>query len=409
MESQAGLIVLSRTGLPEKIEIKPVLNAVTNISVCSGSAIGTINFSANTGGGEVFTWTNTNSAINLGAEGTGNILAFTATLNTSGVPIMGTISVQGKKNNLTSQSISFTITVEPEPVVAALDNRSFSSGATVNVPLTSNMPGSVQNWTNSNTKIGLPASGTGDIIYTAPVNNTNSDVTGIIIVTGTSNGCSSTGKNQKAFAITIKSLAHCLLAWYPFTGNASDSSGNNYNGAVYGATLTTDRFGNANSAYSFDGASNCISSANINLSGSSTISVWVYPIGSIGALVDKNKDAIDHAGYALIYNNPLHGIYAHVGWSGDSSNNVLPNPIDSLAVGNWHHCLLTYSNGTASLFLDGSLIYTRTGLNPITQNNDLLLFGKSVWGGNVFQGKLDEIRLWNRVITNDEIQYLYAH
>jgi hypothetical protein len=49
-----------------------------------------------------------------------------------------------------------------------------------------------------------------------------------------------------------------LVAWWPFTGNAIDSSGNGINGIVNGATLTTDRFGNANKAYSFNGSSNSI-------------------------------------------------------------------------------------------------------------------------------------------------------
>jgi len=44
-----------------------------------------------------------------------------------------------------------------------------------------------------------------------------------------------------------------LVAYYPFNGNANDESGNGNNGTVYGATLTTDRFGNTNKAYSFDG------------------------------------------------------------------------------------------------------------------------------------------------------------
>jgi hypothetical protein len=49
-----------------------------------------------------------------------------------------------------------------------------------------------------------------------------------------------------------------LLAYYPFTGNANDVSGNGYNGSVIAAILTTDKAGNPNSAYSFDGASSCI-------------------------------------------------------------------------------------------------------------------------------------------------------
>lgn len=46
-----------------------------------------------------------------------------------------------------------------------------------------------------------------------------------------------------------------LVAYYPFNGNANDLSGNSYNGTVDGATLTLDRFGNANNAYYFDGNS----------------------------------------------------------------------------------------------------------------------------------------------------------
>ena len=49
-----------------------------------------------------------------------------------------------------------------------------------------------------------------------------------------------------------------LVGWWPFNGNANDESGNGNNGTVNGATLTTDRFGNANKAYSFDGNLNKI-------------------------------------------------------------------------------------------------------------------------------------------------------
>ena len=48
-------------------------------------------------------------------------------------------------------------------------------------------------------------------------------------------------------------LTNDLVAYYPFNGNAADESGFDNNGKVYGATLTMDRFGNQNSAFSFDG------------------------------------------------------------------------------------------------------------------------------------------------------------
>ena len=50
-----------------------------------------------------------------------------------------------------------------------------------------------------------------------------------------------------------------LISYWPFTGNANDASGNSHDGTVSGATLTTDRFGNANAAYSFNGTSDFIS------------------------------------------------------------------------------------------------------------------------------------------------------
>ena len=67
------------------------------------------------------------------------------------------------------------------------------------------------------------------------------------------------------------------MAWYPFNGNANDESGNGNNGTVNGATLTSDRFGNANSAFSFSKLlNNSISfSTNFVGNGNSTISGWV--------------------------------------------------------------------------------------------------------------------------------------
>ena len=52
--------------------------------------------------------------------------------------------------------------------------------------------------------------------------------------------------------------ANGLVGWWPFNGNANDESGNGNNGTVNGSTLTTDRFGNSNSSYNFNGTSNYI-------------------------------------------------------------------------------------------------------------------------------------------------------
>ena len=69
-----------------------------------------------------------------------------------------------------------------------------------------------------------------------------------------------------------------LVAYYPFNGNANDESGNGNDGVVNGATLTTDRFGNVNSAYSFDGVDDWINAPNSGLPDadeSRTLTAWV--------------------------------------------------------------------------------------------------------------------------------------
>ena len=68
------------------------------------------------------------------------------------------------------------------------------------------------------------------------------------------------------------------MAYYPFNGNSIDESGNGNDGTVNGATLTIDRFGNANGAYSFDGVNDyieVINSVSLNPDTQITMSAWV--------------------------------------------------------------------------------------------------------------------------------------
>jgi hypothetical protein len=87
-----------------------------------------------------------------------------------------------------------------------------------------------------------------------------------------------------------------LVGWWGFNGNANDESGNGNNGTVNSATLTTDRFGNANKAYSFDGVNDQInipsSNSIANFPNGQSISFWMkisaYPIdGKEHYIIDK--------------------------------------------------------------------------------------------------------------------------
>ena len=72
-----------------------------------------------------------------------------------------------------------------------------------------------------------------------------------------------------------------LVGYWPFNGNANDDSLNGNNGTVNGASLTTDRFGNTNSAYNFDGLNSyidCGNSSSISTPTNFTFSVWINPL-----------------------------------------------------------------------------------------------------------------------------------
>ena len=97
-------------------------------------------------------------------------------------------------------------------------------------------------------------------------------------------------------------LNNGLVAYYPFTGNANDVSGNNNNPSSNNATLTADRFGVANNAYHFNGTNNAIripNSSSLQLSNKISMCAWVRvtgfytgPCGGNSILMKGNDDFV---------------------------------------------------------------------------------------------------------------------
>ncbi|HOY31141.1 MAG TPA: gliding motility-associated C-terminal domain-containing protein [Bacteroidales bacterium] len=177
----------------------PSVNVPANITVCTNGTVPTVNFTSMPAGG-TFSWTNSNTAIGLGANGTGNIPSFTAT-NTGNNPITATITVVPVANNCTGISSSFTITVSPVPTVSVPANITVCKNSPVAATnFISSPAGGSFAWTNSNTAIGLVASGTGNIPGFTAANQSNSPVTATISVIPTVNGCTGT---PSTYTITV--------------------------------------------------------------------------------------------------------------------------------------------------------------------------------------------------------------
>jgi gliding motility-associated-like protein len=184
----------SCTGTPVSFTITinpaPVVNPVSNITVCPGVPV-SVPF---TGTGAAYTWTNSNTAIGLPPAGIGNISFVSANV---GATTVGTIVVTPASGACPGIAQTFTITIQSPPTVNQTPNQVTCSNSPLAVNFTGN-GGAVFNWTNNNTAIGLPASGTGNISFTAA--NAASPVTGTITVTPVSGTCNGT---PETFTITV--------------------------------------------------------------------------------------------------------------------------------------------------------------------------------------------------------------
>ena len=214
-----------------------------------------------------------------------------------------------------------------------------------------------------------------------------------------------------------------LVGYWPFNGNANDISGNGNNGNVSGTTqLSSDRFLNLNSAYNWDGSNSPITVLNNttqNFSNGVTFSVWINQTGiycnSCVATnyVSKGRD-INSGGIAIGLNHANQKYYFQV-----TGSPLSVNPPYSIFFSNtvisyntWTNIVGTYNGSIIKIYINGVLDVTYNYSSIISINNDNILFGKqkgtSVFADNYnMLGKLDDIGIWNRALTPQEITDLY--
>jgi len=125
-------------------------------------------------------------------------------------------------------------------------------------------------------------------------------------------------------------------------------------------------------------------------------------------LIDQNIDAQNNSGIGLYYHNTIHGLYAEIGWSGNSNNFINANPIQPLALADWQQVVFTFSQGSCSLYLNGELIATKNNMNAAGLGTAHLFLGRAPWGGNQFNGILDDIAIYNRALTPTEVTALFT-
>jgi hypothetical protein len=205
-----------------------------------------------------------------------------------------------------------------------------------------------------------------------------------------------------------------LVGYWPFSGNANDGSGNGNNGAVNGASLTSDRFGNTNSAYSFNGTSNKIvcGTGNMSVTNKVTVSFWIKTSagGDLPCMVTKYSSSQD-GGYVVRMR-----AQGSASMEGRDGNNVFiqsGNNTTSLYDGLWHHIAGIVNIGDWQIWVDGVFISSyQTGHTYVDLTTSVsLVFGalSEPASGNwrYFAGIIDDIRIYNVALNSTQIQALF--
>ena len=214
-----------------------------------------------------------------------------------------------------------------------------------------------------------------------------------------------------------------LMAHYPLDGNAHDESGHGNHGNVHGAIPTTDRFGNPQGAYQFDGRSwiEVPSAPQLNRLNALTISAWINPDGlaDAGYLVSKGMD--NQAGwYGLVYTS-TYGIFGPFSRPNRPvamfSSRVVqrkalarPSVYSATAVnpGQWSLIAAVFDGTRMKLYVDG-VLGLQLDLHGFQEANpDPLTIGRHMMEADphFFQGKIDDVRIYNRALSDAEIQWL---
>ncbi|SHG12443.1 leucine-rich repeat domain-containing protein [Flavobacterium johnsoniae] len=198
-----------------------------------------------------------------------------------------------------------------------------------------------------------------------------------------------------------------LIFYYPFNGSVSDVSGNNINGNPNNLTLVSDRFGNGNAAYSFNGINSTMQPYLANspqVNNTRTITGW-FKI---------NKPVSESFDFALINygNNPDTAFrisFYSKGYLDVTFNNQTISSQKDYFNNQWIFFAFTFNDDTNffSLYINNVLELSGT-VDLFTQE-----FGNSLRIGknnekDFFEGALDDIGLWNRVLTPAELSALYT-
>ena len=192
------------------------------------------------------------------------------------------------------------------------------------------------------------------------------------------------------------------LGIWNFDGDTFDSSGNNRNGTISGASsYSTDHRSAANKALVFNGSNTYVDFGSISVANNITVAMWVYAVNYFqnGYLIGRNPV---NSQWGLFLNSGT-GIV----WRSGANSDLLstcPAPSNN----SWHHIAATQSGLNYAIYIDGRLCKSGTRSLPIANTGTVVQIGVYDGFGYPFLGKIDEARLYSQSLVASDIEKLYA-
>jgi concanavalin A-like lectin/glucanase superfamily protein/Big-like domain-containing protein/glucose/sorbosone dehydrogenase/Calx-beta domain-containing protein len=236
--------------------------------------------------------------------------------------------------------------------------------------------------------------------------NTRTATNGVHTLSARARDAAGNQKTAMGVGVTVSNTATGLVAAFDFsegTGTTTvDRSGAGNTGTIAGATwVTTGRYGNA---LSFDGINDWVTvgdSNSLDLTTGMTLEAWVYPTALSGwrtAILKETAGGLAYSVYAHD-NAPRPAVTTSIGGADASAVGTA-----SLLLNVWTHLAATYDGATLRLYVNGGQVGTlaRSGSMAVS-TRVLRIGGNAVWG-EYFSGRIDEVRVYNRTLSQVEIQ-----
>lgn len=216
-----------------------------------------------------------------------------------------------------------------------------------------------------------------------------------------------------------------LILCMSMDGNANDSTKYAHHGIIRGATPTNNRFGSSNSAYAFNGISNYINLGNKSLlkPNKATISMWVkpntpsthgygYAFNPLMVTGNTNTPGNMCEAYFIGVSSSGNNKFHASSWNPATSSSGGGPSIQSYSINTWYHLTAIFDNDSVRIYINGNLDKSYfKGFSTNYSSLDSIIIGYS--GNNTsnqrwFNGAIDDVKMYNRVLTASEVQSLYT-